>query len=67
MHDAAVARNAVAEIACYRDFDYIIVNDDLDTAYAEIATVIGAHELTRQSRGHIAEAMIEKYDKETGR
>lgn len=32
--------NAKAEIAYYKDYDYVIINDDLDRAYRELESVI---------------------------
>lgn len=43
-------RNAVAEVCSFRDFDYIIVNDDLDRATAALEAIIIAerHRAVRQ-------------------
>jgi guanylate kinase len=35
-------RNARAEVRAYAEFDYVVVNDDLDRAVADLETVIGA-------------------------
>jgi guanylate kinase len=35
-------RNARAEVRAYAEFDYVVVNDDLDRAAAELKTVIAA-------------------------
>ncbi len=47
--DAGVIRARLAkarwEMSHYRDFDYLIVNDDFETAVAELATVIRAERL----------------------
>jgi guanylate kinase len=47
---AIIARrlaNARAEIAEWRRFDYVVVNDDLDRAYHEIESVLTAERLRR--------------------
>lgn len=43
--------NAMADMAHYRDFDYVIVNDQFDLAAAELAAVVSAEPL-RQRRQH---------------
>lgn len=35
-------RNARAEVRAYAEFDYVVVNDDLDRAAAELKTVVAA-------------------------
>jgi len=37
--------NAKSEIACYKDYDYIVVNDRLDRAYRELESIIIASRL----------------------
>jgi guanylate kinase len=57
--DAVIAertRKAVEEMSHYREFDFLIVNDDFETAVAEMAAVIRSERLreTRQSVAHEA-------------
>ena len=42
-------RDAVAEMSHYREFDYLVVNDDFHTALAELKSIISANRLL-QSR-----------------
>ncbi|RJR21881.1 MAG: guanylate kinase [Nitrospiraceae bacterium] len=37
--------NAKNEIACYKDYDYIVVNDRLDKAYRELESIVVASRL----------------------
>lgn len=50
--DAAVVarrmRDAEAEISHYAEFDYLVVNDDFDTALAELGAVVTASRLRRE-------------------
>lgn len=41
--------NAKNEIACYKDYDYVVVNDRLDKAYRELESIVVASRL-RTSR-----------------
>ena len=38
-------RNATDEIRRYHEFDYVIVNDDLETCYQELRTIVAADRL----------------------
>lgn len=51
-------RNAAEEIRSYREFDYLVLNDVLELARAELRTVIAAHRIGRTFRAHIAEALL---------
>ncbi|MCO5157047.1 MAG: guanylate kinase [Aquamicrobium sp.] len=42
--------NARAEIEHWRDYDYVVVNDDLDAAFAQVEAVIVAERLRRDRR-----------------
>jgi guanylate kinase len=42
--------NARAEIEHWRDYDYIVVNDDLDAAFAEVQAIVTAERLRRDRR-----------------
>ena len=47
---AARLKNARAEIERWRDYDYIVVNDDLDAAFAEVKAIVTAERLRRDRR-----------------
>lgn len=42
--------NARVEVEHWRDYDYIIVNEDLDRAYAEVRSIVVAERLRRNRR-----------------
>ena len=42
--------NARAEIEHWRDYDYIVVNDDLDKAFEEVESIVTAERLRRDRR-----------------
>ena len=42
--------NARAEIEHWRDYDYIVINDDLDAAFAEVRAIVIAERLRRDRR-----------------
>ncbi|MEN0002211.1 MAG: guanylate kinase [Pseudomonadota bacterium] len=42
--------NAREEIEHWRDYDYVIINDDLDTAFAAVTSIIVAERLKRTRR-----------------
>jgi len=42
--------NARAEIEHWRDYDYVVVNDDLDAAFAQVQAIIVAERLRRDRR-----------------
>ncbi|WP_245410620.1 guanylate kinase [Notoacmeibacter marinus] len=43
-------RNARAEIAHWREYDYIVVNDDLNDAFHEVQAIVTAERLRRDRR-----------------
>jgi guanylate kinase len=48
--DETIARrldNARAEIAQWRDYDYVVINEDLDTAYNAVRAIVMAERLRR--------------------
>jgi guanylate kinase len=47
---AARLANARAEIEHWRDYDYIVINEDLDAAYAEVEAIVAAERLRRDRR-----------------
>ena len=42
--------NARAEIEHWRDYDYVVVNDDLDAAFAQVQAIVTAERLRRDRR-----------------
>ena len=42
--------NARAEIEHWRDYDYIVINSDLDAAFAEVEAIVAAERLRRDRR-----------------
>jgi guanylate kinase len=42
--------NARAEIAHWREYDYVVVNDDLDRAYSAVRSIVEAERLRRDRR-----------------
>jgi guanylate kinase len=42
--------NARVEVEHWRDYDYIIINDDLDRAFAEVRSIVIAERLRRNRR-----------------
>lgn len=59
--DAAVERrlkNAIGEIEHYSFFDYLIVNDDIDKADAELDAIVRAERARRHRRAPIAERLL---------
>lgn len=43
-------KNALAEIEHWRDYDYIVINDDLDAAFLEVQAIVTAERLRRDRR-----------------
>ena len=47
---AARLANARTEMSHWRDYDYIVVNDDLDAAFAQVQAIVTAERLRRDRR-----------------
>jgi guanylate kinase len=47
---AARLQNARDEIEHWRDYDYIVINEDLDTAFSEVKAIVTAERLRRDRR-----------------
>jgi guanylate kinase len=50
--------NALYELAQYKNFDYVIVNDDLHSATGELAAIVIAERCRQQRRSEVAEQII---------
>jgi guanylate kinase len=51
--DAAIEKrlsNARVEIEHWREYDYVVINDDLDRAYTEVKSIVTAERLRRDRR-----------------
>lgn len=67
--DATILRRlatARAEIAHWRDFDYVLVNDDLDRAFAGLQAILAAERLKQARRPAIA-SLISELDRDLAR
>jgi len=57
-------RNAHHEIEQWRDYDYVVINDDLDRAFASVRAIVSAERLRRERRpgleDFVAELLAEK-------
>lgn len=53
-------RSAIEEIACAKDYDYIVVNDDLDTAVDDFIDVIKADRLKTERKNYLIDEVLEK-------
>lgn len=54
-------RNAQDELAQYQNFDYVIINDDLQQATSELAAIILAERCRRSRRSELAEQIINTF------
>lgn len=54
-------RNAIGEMAEYKNFDYAIINDDLNQATDELAAIILAERCRRHRRSELAEQIIKTF------
>lgn len=50
--------NAVGELSHYAGFDYVVVNDDLDTAVRELAAIVVAERVRRWRRAELVETVL---------
>lgn len=49
---------ATSEISHYREYDFIIINDDFDTALTDLTTIISSQRLTCASQIHTQNVML---------
>jgi guanylate kinase len=58
--------NARLEIEHWRDYDYVVVNDDLDRAYAAAKAIVTAERLRRDRRPGLFDFVSGLLDEQTG-
>ena len=51
-------RNAPAEVARYREFDYVVLNDEADRAAAQLAAIVYAERARRERQERVAQAAL---------
>ncbi|MCM2502984.1 guanylate kinase [Aureimonas altamirensis] len=59
-------RNAKVEIERWRDYEYVVINDDLDRAFAAVLSIVNAERLRRDRRPGLFDftaALLEEADK----
>jgi guanylate kinase len=54
-------RNARGEVEQYREFDYVVVNDDADRAAAQLASIICAERARRERQEQVARAVLASF------
>ena len=54
-------RNARQELAQYRHFDYLVLNDDIEQATRELAAIIVAERCRRRARAAVAEQIVQTF------
>jgi guanylate kinase len=63
--DASIERRlatARAEVTAVEEYDYVVVNDDLDRCVKEIDAIIVAERARRQRRGSVADRIIQTFE-----
>jgi guanylate kinase len=58
--------NARVEIEHWRDYDYVVINDDLDRAFAEVRAIVTAERLRRDRRPGLFDFVTGLLDEKTG-
>ena len=51
-------RNARGEVEHYREFDYVVINDDLDRAAKQLASIIYAERARRERQEYLARRVL---------
>lgn len=57
--------NARIEIEHWREYDYVVVNDDLDRAFSEVRAIVSAERLRRDRRPGLFDFVSRLLDEET--
>jgi guanylate kinase len=58
-------KNAREEIEHWRDYDYVVINNDLDQAFAEVRSIVAAERLRRDRRPGLFEFVSGLLDEKT--
>jgi guanylate kinase len=53
--------NARHEVECYREFDYVIINDDAERAAAQLAAIVYAERARRARQEQVAEEVLASF------
>ena len=53
-------KEALSEISCAKDYDYIVVNDDLEKAVDDFVTIINADRLNIERQNNLIDEVLEK-------
>lgn len=59
--EAVRLRNAETELSQYKEYDYLIVNDELESAVQEFTAIILAARCQRAKRAAVAETILEHF------
>ena len=54
-------KNARSEVERYKEFDYVIINDDADRAAAQLAAVVYAERASRERQEQLAQEILESF------
>jgi guanylate kinase len=54
-------KNSRSEVARYREFDYVIINDDAESAAAQLAAVVYAERARRERQQPVAEEILNSF------
>lgn len=54
-------RNSRSEVERYKEFDYVIINDEAERAAAQLATIIYAERARRERQEQVAQEVLEKF------
>ena len=53
-------QNAREELEHFSDYHYLVVNDDLETAYKDVRTIYRARTLSSRRQSHLVETLLEE-------
>ena len=59
-------QNAKLEIEHWREYDYVVINDDLDRAFSEVRAIVTAERLRRDRRPGLFEFVSSLLDEDIG-
>jgi guanylate kinase len=58
-------RNARGEVLQYREFEYVVINDDADRAARQLAAIIYAERARRERQEHLARRVLATFQDDT--